>query len=85
MTGHIKHPMPLIKKRRGLSPGGRFPPSFIHQVIIITELKKLYDCMSHPEDGLRCRLGIKKTHSNSCMILYDKVVSVSVDIAMVLV
>ena len=40
-TGHIKDPVPLIKKRRGLSPGGRFPPSFIHQVIIITELNKL--------------------------------------------
>ena len=41
-TGHIKDPMPLIAKRRGLSPGGRFPPSFIHQVIIITGLNKLY-------------------------------------------
>ena len=41
-TGHIKDPMPLIEKRRGLSPGGRFPPSFIHQVglIIITGLNK---------------------------------------------
>ena len=39
-TGHIKDPMPLIAKRRGLSPGGRFPPSFIHQVIIITGLNK---------------------------------------------
>ena len=29
-TGHIKDPVPLIAKRRGLSPGGRFPPSFIH-------------------------------------------------------
>ena len=41
-TGHIKDPVPLIEKRRGLSPGGRFPPSFIHQVIIITGLNKLY-------------------------------------------
>ena len=32
VTGHIKDPVPLIEKRRGLSPGGRFPPSFIHQV-----------------------------------------------------
>ena len=24
-TGHIKDPVPLIEKRRGLSPGGRFP------------------------------------------------------------
>ena len=30
-TGHIKDPVPLIEKGRGLSPGGRFPPSFIHQ------------------------------------------------------
>ena len=36
----IKDSMPLIEKRRGLSPGGRFPPSFIHQVIIITGLNK---------------------------------------------
>ena len=57
-TGHIKDPVPLIEKRRGLSPGGRyflidfdvvlllspggrFPPSFIHQVIIVTGLNKL--------------------------------------------
>ena len=42
-TGHIKDPVPLIAKRRELSPGGRFPPSFIHQVIIITGLNKLYN------------------------------------------
>ena len=41
-TGHIKDPVPLSEKRRGLSPGGRFPPSFIHQGIIITGLNKLY-------------------------------------------
>ena len=41
-TGHIKDPVPLIEKRRGLSPGGRFPPSFIHLVIMITRLNKLY-------------------------------------------
>ena len=29
-TGHIKDPVPLIEKRRGLSPGGRFPPSFYY-------------------------------------------------------
>ena len=40
-TGHIKDPVPLIAKRRGLSPGGRFPPSFIHLVIIIAGLNKL--------------------------------------------
>ena len=47
-TGQIKDPVPLIEKRRGLSPGGRFPPSFIHQVIIITGLNKLYNCMFLP-------------------------------------
>ena len=47
-TGHIKDPVPLIEKRRGLSPGGRFPPSFIHQVTIITGLSKLYNCMFSP-------------------------------------
>ena len=41
-TRHIKDPVSLIAKRRGLSPGGRFPPSFLHQVIIITGLNKLY-------------------------------------------
>ena len=47
-TEHIKDPVPLTAKRRGLSPGGRFPPSFIHQVIIITGLNKLYNCMFSP-------------------------------------
>ena len=47
-TGHIKDPVPLINKRRGLSPGDRFPPSFIHQVIIITGLNKLFNCMVSP-------------------------------------
>ena len=47
-TGHIKDPVPLIAKRRGLSPGGRFPPSFIHQIIIITRLNKLYNWMFSP-------------------------------------
>ena len=47
-TGHIKDPVPLIKKRRGLSPGGRFPPSFIHLVLIITGLSKLYRGMLSP-------------------------------------
>ena len=57
-TGHIKDPVPLIEKRRGLSPGGRFPPSFMHQVIIITGLNKL-QLYVRPEDGLRCRQGVK--------------------------
>ena len=48
VTGHIIDPVPLIDKRRGLSPGGQFPPSFIHQVIIITRLNKLYNCMFSP-------------------------------------
>ena len=47
-TGHIKDPMSLIKKSRALLPGGRFPSSFIHQVIIITGLNKLYDSMFSP-------------------------------------
>ena len=37
----VKDPVPLVEKSRGLSPGGRFPPSFIHQVVIITGLNKL--------------------------------------------
>ena len=45
-TGHIKDPVPLIEKRRGLSPGGWFPPSFIHQVIIITGLNKLCNALA---------------------------------------
>ena len=36
------------RKEKGLSPGGRFPPSFIHLVIIITGLNKLYSCMFSP-------------------------------------
>ena len=36
-----------IENSRALCPGGRFPPSFIHQVIIITGLK-LYDSMFWP-------------------------------------
>ena len=35
----------LLKKRRASFPGGRFPPSFIHEVFMITGLNKLYDCM----------------------------------------
>ena len=42
-TGHIKDPVPLIEKRRGLSPGDRLPPSFINQVIIIIGLNNFYD------------------------------------------
>ena len=45
---NITDPLPLIEKSRASCPGGRFPPSFIHQVIIITRLNKLYDCMFPP-------------------------------------
>ena len=64
-TGHIKDPMPLIEKRRGLSPGGRFPPSFIHLVIIITRLNKLYNCMFLPWRWPQMPTGRKTPHSNS--------------------
>ena len=37
-TGHIKDPVSLIEKRRGLS----------HLVIIVTGLNKLYNCMFSP-------------------------------------
>ena len=47
-TGHIKDPVSLIEKSRASCPGGRFPPSFIHQVIIITRLNYLYDSMFSP-------------------------------------
>ena len=34
-----------------MSPGGRFPPSFIHQVILITGLNKLYCTDLHTFTG----------------------------------
>ena len=37
-TGHIKDPVPLIKKSRALCHGSRVPPSFIHRIIIIPGL-----------------------------------------------
>ena len=40
-TGHIQDPVPLVEKSRASCPGGRFPPSFFHQVIIITESNTL--------------------------------------------
>ena len=46
--GHIKDPVPLIEKGRVSCPGGTCPPSLIHQVIIITGLNKLYNCMFSP-------------------------------------
>ena len=47
-TGHIKDPVPLLEKSRASCPNGRFASSFIHQVIIITWLNKLYDRMFSP-------------------------------------
>ena len=38
VTCHIKDAVPLIERSRAWCPSGRFPPSFIHQVIIITGL-----------------------------------------------
>ena len=46
--------VPLIEKSRTSCPGGRFPPSFIPQVIIITGLSKFTIVCSRSEDGLRC-------------------------------
>ena len=40
--------VPLIKKSRASCPGGRFPHSFIYQVINITRLKRLYNFMFSP-------------------------------------
>ena len=45
-TGHVKDPVPLVKKSRASCPGGRSPSS-IHQVIIITGLNMLYDSDSN--------------------------------------
>ena len=47
-TEHKKDPVLLIEKSRASCPGGRFSHSFIHQVIIITGLNKLNDCMFSP-------------------------------------
>ena len=43
VTKYIKDPVLLIEKSRASCSSGRFPPNFIHQVIIITGLNKLYD------------------------------------------
>ena len=48
VTGHKQDPVPLVKQSRASCPGGRFPPSFIHQVIIITGLNNFYECMFSP-------------------------------------
>ena len=44
-TGHIKDPVPLIEKSRASCTGGRFPPSFIPKVIVITGLSIGYTCI----------------------------------------
>ena len=62
-AGHIKDPVPLMEKRRGLSPGGQFPPSFIHQVIIITGLNKLYNCRGGSRNSLRGGGGLGQNSS----------------------
>ena len=55
VTGHVKDPVPLIEKSRAPCPSGRFPPSFIRQVIITTGLVLSYMTVcSRPEDGLTC-------------------------------
>ena len=48
VTGHITDPVPFLEKNRASCTGRRFPPSFIHQVNIITGLNKLYDDMFSP-------------------------------------
>ena len=61
VTGHIKDPVPLIENSKASCPDGRFPPSFIHQVIILTGLTIVMTspvCF-HPEDGLGCRQDVK--------------------------
>ena len=55
-TVHIKDHIPLNVKSMACCPGGRFHPSFIHQVIVITGLNKLCSC---PEDDFRFRQGLK--------------------------
>ena len=56
---------PVSAPGRASYLGGRFPSSFIHQVII-TSLNKLYDELvenscSRSEDGLRCPLELRLT------------------------
>ena len=63
-TGHLKDPVPFVEKSRASCPGGRFPPSFIHQVIIITGLNKSYTvCSRRPEDGVKHSLKLKRTET----------------------
>ena len=63
--GMSSYPVPLVEKSRASCPGGRFPPSFINQVIIITRLNKYKDWMDS-EDGLRCRHpGVKLPFTHS--------------------
>ena len=63
-TGHMKEPLPLIQQSMASCPDDRWPPSFIHQVIIITELNKFSDwlhVLPLHEDGLKSRQGGKAT------------------------
>ena len=55
-TGHITDPVPLIDKRRGLSPGGRFPPSLLGpqsegEVILTLNKKGGNDCVGASVKG----------------------------------
>ena len=55
-TGHIKDAVTLTEKTRASCPSGKFPPSFIHQVIIITGLNRLslYVLHLHSNSKLAC-------------------------------
>ena len=70
-TGHIEDP--LIEKSMASCPGGRFPPSFIYQVIIISGLNKLYDCMLSPRRWPQMLTGRKsstQTQTLGCMLQF---------------
>ena len=56
---HVKDPVPLIEKSRAWCPGGRFPSSFIHEVITSPIWIGYMIVCSRPEDGLRCWQGVK--------------------------
>ena len=56
-------PVPLIKKRRRLSPGGRFPPSFINNKL---NMNKLYNCMFLPWRWPQMPTGRKTATQTPC-------------------
>ena len=63
---YIKDPLPLIEKSRASCTNGRFPPSFIHQVIIIDHCTEYVVIVcSRPEDGLRWARPGRKTSAYS--------------------